>query len=276
MSEVGARPSTGGSAIRVASAGHVAFAATMILFGFLGLRHRDFTALWEPVPEDVPARVVLAYLCALVSLVGGLGLLWRRAAAPSSRLLVAWFLLWLLVLRLPRVLVAFAVDTWWPVCQTAAMLGAAWVLFTWFADQRDRRRFDFATDARGLRVARALFGFALIPFGLAHFLYLEATAPLVPAWLPGHVFWAYFTGATFIAAGVAIVAGVWARLAAALSAVQMGLFTVLIWVPMVAAGAASESQRGEFVVSCALTAAGWVVADSYRGVSASAARRSAA
>jgi uncharacterized membrane protein len=265
-----------GRTIRVAGAGHLAFAAAMIFIGILGLMHRDFAPLWEPVPESVPARTALIWLSGLVSVAGGVGLLFGRGAAASSRLLFVWFLFWLVVLRLPRVVIAFAVDSWWAACQTAAMLGAAWVLFAWFAGDDDRERFRFAAGEQGLRIARRLYGFALIPFGIAHFLYLEATAPLVPAWLPAHVFWAYFTGATFIAAGVAILAGVWSRLAAALSVIQMGLFTVLIWIPIVAKGA-SESQWGEFVVSLALIAAGWVVTDSYRELPRSGgARRQAA
>src|SRR5262245_20234183 len=116
----------------------------------------------------------------------------------------------------------------------------------------------------GLRIARVLYAFGMLAFGFSHFAYLQLTAPLVPAFLPWHEFWAYFTGGAYIAAGLAILAGVLARLAATLSAVQMGLISVLVWIPLLAKGELTAFRWGEVVVTFVLTAAGWVMAESYR------------
>jgi hypothetical protein len=249
--------------VRIASLGHVVFAATMVAVGVMGLATGTLTVVWLPVPAGAPARLALAYLCALISVATGVGLLWRGTAAPAARILLAFLLLWFLAFRLPGFFHALTVDVYWSACSTAVLISAAWVLYVWFAPEAGEGRVPFATGDRGLRVARIIYGAAMIPFGWAHFAYLARTAALVPRWLPGDVAWASFTGATFIAAGVAAIAGVYARLAVALSALQMGLFLLLVWVPTVAAGHISAFQWAETVTTWVLTAAAWVVADSY-------------
>jgi uncharacterized membrane protein len=252
--------------MRVASAGHAVFAATLIALGIVGLIKGDFTAVWQPVPKGLPAREVLAYLCACVSLASGIGLLWQRVAATAARVLLAYLLVWTLLFKARFILLAPTVEVSYQSCgENVVLVAGAWVLYAWFAGDWDRQRLGFATGERGVRIARVLYSLAMIAFGLSHFAYVNQTAPLVPSWLPWHVAWAYFTGSTYLAAAVAILIGVCARLAAVLSMAQMGAFTLLVWLPMVLAGNPSDFQWGEFGVSWALTAAAWVVADSYRG-----------
>jgi uncharacterized membrane protein len=253
--------------MRIASVGHAVFAATMIAIGILGLVKGDFAPIWQSVPKGLPAREALAYLCNFISLACGTGLLWRRSAPTASRVLFFYLLLWMLLIKGRFIVLAPTVEgSYQTTGETAVIVAGAWVLYAWFAADWDKRWLGFAIGDKGVRIARVLYGLALIAFGLSHFAYLNMTAPLVPGWLGAPVFWAYFTGCTYLAAGAAVIIGVYARLAAALSALQMGLFTLLVWLPIMAAGQLTSFQWVEFVVSWALTASGWVVADSYRGM----------
>jgi hypothetical protein len=51
----------------------------------------------------VPVYEELAYLCAFISLASGIGLLWERAAATAARILLAYLLLWSLLVSLPDI-----------------------------------------------------------------------------------------------------------------------------------------------------------------------------
>ncbi|MGH9587820.1 MAG: hypothetical protein ACRD3F_12770 [Acidobacteriaceae bacterium] len=250
--------------MRIANTGRPIFAVTMIGLGIIGLLDRGFVPVWNPAP-NVSAGGILVSLASVISLATGIGLLIRRMAGAAARLLFATFLLWLLLFRVPTFFLVPAFVACWSVAPLTVMLAAALVLYVGFATDWDRNHLSFVVGSNGLRIARSLYGLSLIFFGAAHFIDLKDTLSLIPNWLPGHLFWAYFTGCAFIAAGIAILTNFCARLAATLSVLQLTLFLVLVWLPIVAKGSRNPFQWSETVLNVALLAGGWVVADSYNG-----------
>ena len=145
------------------------------------------------------------------------------------------------------------------------MVAAAWVLYVWFAGDRDGQRLGFATGDKGLRIARALYGLALIPFGLAHFVYLEETTCWCLAGCDRP--WPGRTSPALPSSRRACGAHRCVRTAGshALGVAAGRVHAARVGAPR-AAGHVSAFQWGEVVVTVALTAAAWVVADSYRGM----------
>src|SRR5262245_57434132 len=114
--------------MRIASAGHLAFAAVFMGLGVQGLVTGQFTAVGSPVPKDLPGRDALAYLCACVSLASGAGLLWKRTAASAARVLLAYSLLWCLMFRLRPIFRApGGLLPWYGLAEPVVMIAGAWV-----------------------------------------------------------------------------------------------------------------------------------------------------
>jgi uncharacterized membrane protein len=78
-------------------------------------------------------------------------------------------------------------------------------------------------------------------FGVDHFLYVAFVASLVPAWIPGHVFWTYFCGAALIAAGLGMILRIKARLAAGLLGGMIFVWLLVLHIPL----AIAEPRSGK-------------------------------
>lgn len=81
---------------------------------------------------------------------------------------------------------------------------------------------------RAVLVARVILGLSLILFGAVHWLYPVAIAGLMPDWIPTASLWPWLTGGIQIGAGLMILSG-WR---AALAAFGIGLMW-LSWIPLV-------------------------------------------
>ena len=145
-------------------ASRLLFAATMIALGITGLVNRDFALVWQHVPADVPGRTVVAYVCAVIEIALGTGLLSKRTLTPTCRLLFPYMVLWLVLLEVPGVIHA-PVDAgaWGSIGEIAIITAGAWFLF---ATHTAARPFGFTTGSSGLRAARWLLVVALPMIGV--------------------------------------------------------------------------------------------------------------
>jgi uncharacterized membrane protein len=237
------------------------FAIGMIGLGVLALIYGDFALVWQPVPPWVPARTALAYVCGVLMLLGGAGLLFQRTAALSARILFPYLVIWTL-LKVPALLVGPQHENvWLGVAELSVLLAGGWTLRATLAA---RPMPVFATGDRGVRLARILFGAALLPIGLAHIVYVRETADLVPAWLPYRDAWAYLTGAIQLACGLGVLLSILPRLAATIEASLLTLFTLLVWIPALLGAPTTRLPWTAFFISWAITAGAWVVANNYQ------------
>jgi uncharacterized membrane protein YphA (DoxX/SURF4 family) len=146
---------------------------------------------------------------------------------------------------------------WYGVLENLALAAGALIICTFYA------RFEPATAERLAKIARVIFGVCLIYFGLAHHIALANTVSMVPAWLPpGQTFWAYATAAGHVAAGIAIISGIYARLAAMLLTAMFIVFAILVHAPTVITNPHNHFAWGENAVNFALIGSAWVVAAS--------------
>ncbi len=109
-------------------------------------------------------------------------------------------------------------------------------------------------------LGRIFIAIALVVFGVQHFMYGAFVAGLVPAWMPGRLFWAYFVGAAFFAAAAGILYQRLARPAATLLGVMFFLFVVLLHIPRIAAHPSDGNEWTSGFVALAMCGGAWVLA----------------
>lgn len=212
--------------------------------GVIGLLSADFALNWQPVPRELPFRETLAYLSAAWVLAGGFAILLPRTSRAGALALAALFALWVLLAHGPQVAARPAnLAAWLGVAEIGALTLAGLI----------------AAQPGTAAVARRLFGLCCLVFGASHFVYAQVTASMVPPWLPQPLFWAYLTGAGHLAAGVALLSGVIARLATALLAAMFAVFVLALHLPRVIATPDSRPEWTMLCVALALTGAALIV-----------------
>ena len=110
-------------------------------------------------------------------------------------------------------------------------------------------------------LGRFFVAISLVVFGVQHFMYGGFVAGLVPAWMPGRLFWAYFVGVAFFAAAAGILYEKMARSAATMLGVMFFLFVLLLHIPRIAGHSSDGKEWTSGFVALAMCGVAWVLAN---------------
>ncbi len=232
------------------------YGGAAIYLGVLGLVSGDFAMQWQNVGPNVPLRVPLAYLTALIELAAGIALLIPRTARAAALTLTIVYSVFTLI-WVPQ---SFAdlgnFDPIGNVFEEFSLVAGGLVLWAVFSPPGSaiaRRRSFFVL----------LFAICPISFGIVHIKDMPGLLGAIPAWLPpNRMFWAYATTLGFFASAVSILTGIMAPLAARLLTVEIVIFELLFWIPNVHAAPNNHFNWAGSAISIAIGGAAWVVSDS--------------
>lgn len=241
----------------VVGVGRYLLAIAAASVGILSLAYGDYAPAWLAFPAWVPGREIYIEGLAVLLLAASAALCLPRIAIPALGVIGVYYLIWAVIAATPIFAAPLSIGAWYGTTEALTALAGVVLLYAMMRPE---------TPPLATRMAQIIFGLTCVFYGWSHFAYADYTAGMVPAWLPGGLAFAYITGACHIAAGLGVISGVLARLAAILEAVMMSLFGLLVWVPTFLIAdkpkwaTPPQNHWTELVVNLVLAAAAWIVA----------------
>jgi uncharacterized membrane protein len=211
--------------------GRIFYAIGLIGIGIQHFIFRDFIPVIVPYwPAWIPGRPIWACVAGAALVAAGLAILFGVKSRTVSAILGVALLLLTLGAQAPLQLAAspLHLGVWVNAFKELALCGGAWVVAELIRDQPSKLpRYLEAIMPLG----RYFLPLTMVIFGIDHFLYIPFVTPIIPAWIPGHIFWAYFAGVALIAGGAAMIVNVQGRLAALLSGIMIFLWFIMLHIP---------------------------------------------
>src|SRR5450432_694560 len=215
----------------LARLGRVFYGLSLIAFGIQQFLWGDFVPGRAPAwPASMPGRLVWAYASAIVLIAAGLAIVVEKKARLAAVTVAVMIFAWAALRNVP----VAAADhnyggAWTNLGKGLALTGGALAVA--------------ALSPGWTYVARVLLGAFLVSSGIQHFLFPQFVMTLVPAWIPGALFWTYFAGVALIAGGLGLLVNRTARLAAALSGLMIFLWLVMLHIPRALAAPEALSRN---------------------------------
>ena len=220
--------------------GRCIFGLGMLLLGSLQfisktyLIARPVLPAWLAAPPQGPAWAYASG--ALLALTGIIVLVGRNAGVAAFCTGLVIFCCSALVCGIPQMAgksfedIVWQLNTW----KAVAMTGGAWIVAaSYYREKRSAETGFYRSLVNTGAVFLALF---LLVGGASHIKFNAFVQQLIPAYVPWHVFWSYFTAAALLAGGLGLLLKPTRGIAAFWSGVMVLLFFLLLHIPRTVSG----------------------------------------
>src|SRR5262249_19365090 len=148
------------------------------------------------LPGWIPGHAFLAVVLGALLIVAGVAMVAGKAKRQVALLLGGVILISFAALYVPWLVAnPLSGGIWTRSGKALALAGASlWVASSVPATPVTVHGRIVSTLEKLMPLGRFFVAAFLILAGILHFIYVEFVARLVPAWIPAHIFWTYFTG----------------------------------------------------------------------------------
>ncbi len=226
--------------------GRHVFGVAALAFGLITLAWHGYNG-WHQ-----PRYLVCAAAAALIF--GGAAIQFRRIAKTGAVVLTAVYLVFAL-LCVPGIIAQPQIyNSWGNFFEQFSLVTGAAIVYARLSSAWSRETLH--------RIGRILVGICAASFTLEQAIYLNATANLVPKWLPpSQMFWAVTTTVLFALAAVALLTNRMALLATRLLTMMLVVFGLLVWVPLLLSDPHNHTNWSENAETFAIAGTAWILAD---------------
>jgi len=251
--------------INLSNIGRIFYGAAIAEIGIQTIGQHDFPYILQ-MPQHFPvsAQTILAIIFGVICTLAGLCIIFKKWTGQASLLFGGFLLLLFFLYYIPYQFLTSSnylnLGEWENAEKELAFAGGAFVVAGCFPGNYKSSVLRFLQKL--VPAGAILFAITIISFGILHFMEAKDAATLVPAWIPGHLFWIYFCGAALIGSGISIILKIKTGLFAALLGLMIFLWFILLHIPrvVVAPTAYLGSEVTSAVMALAYSGIAFVIA----------------
>jgi hypothetical protein len=223
------------------------------VFGVAALAFGLITLAWHDHNDGQHLRYI-TYAAATALIFGGAAIQFRRTAKAGAAVLGAANLVFVLQC-VPGIVAAPQIyNSWGNLFEQLCLLTGAAIVYARLSSKWPPETLN--------RIGRILLGTCAASFALEQAFYLNATAHLVPKWIPPtQMFWAIATTVLFALAAVSLLANRIALLASRLLTAMVVGFGLLVWVPLLLSNPHNHANWSEIAETFEIAGTIWILAD---------------